>query len=449
MCWLYQLSDLQLMQGISASLQHPNQFTASTSSTPGPHDSCRSSSVPLPSQLRTGVHAAQQASRASTGSALSLADSVQPGVLTGVVVGHSTGWQHPPEVPPTSQGGAGLQVGFTLSRHADSCQHHSLHCKYDSQKHNSCRFAQYHAARCKLYLEIYSAANWSQYVVLQIQGSHVAGASAHSTAASASNSRSRMPSSSSQSDGIVHLSVKSADTQPSLHSSTPSTVASAQSSSTGCPQLDSPHKLSAISSGCIPWDLSLSSPAKKTSRVQVGAGDTLAGFLQEQAKAPNVEAQAIRLQPASGTHDLFVGMVTTDFTLVPPAGQQHSNSSCQTEAQSNPSQSQNSSPACLLPTAASSSVGVLGKRPGCMAADSQQELGVGQVAQGSVEPSGDDLSGGAVMLQNPDGSVQYVVLTSDEQRAVQLSMQAKRNKEAGTAETSTYHVSIRVHGGKW
>ena len=257
-----------------------------------------------------------------------------------------------------------------------------------------------------------------------------------------------MPPSSSQSDGIVLLSVKSADTQPSLHSLTPSTAASVQSSSRNYPQLGSPLKPPAISSGCIPWDLPLSSSAKKSGRVQAGAGDTLAEFLQQQAKAPHVEAQAILPQPASGTHELFVGMVTTNFTVVPAAGQQHSEGSCQTDSQCDTRQSQNSSSACLLPTSASSyvpgSVGVSGKRPGCMA---EQELGGSQVARGSKEPSVDDLSGAAVMLQNPDGSVQYVVLTSDEQRAVQLSIQAQRNKEAGTAEaTSTYHVSITVHG---
>ena len=103
------------MQGISASLQHPNQqFTASSPSTSAPH-SYDTSSVPLPSQLQSDVHAAQQARRASSGSALSPAESVQPGVFTGVVVGHSTGWQDPPEGAPPSHGGAGLQVGVTQS----------------------------------------------------------------------------------------------------------------------------------------------------------------------------------------------------------------------------------------------------------------------------------------------------------------------------------------------
>lgn len=133
------------MQGISASLQQPNQqFTASSSSTPGPHDSCHTSSVPLPPQLQSGVHAVQPASRAGPGSALSPAEFVQPGVFNGVVVGHSTGRQDPPEVPLSSQGGAGPQVGVTQSVKAcrlmpalqsvKACQHHELHCKYGSQK---------------------------------------------------------------------------------------------------------------------------------------------------------------------------------------------------------------------------------------------------------------------------------------------------------------------------
>lgn len=435
------------MQGISASLQHPNQqFTASSSSTPAPHDSCHTSSVPLPSQLQSDVCAVQQRGRASSGSAPSPAESVQPGVFTGVVVGHSTGWQDHPEVPRGCQGGPGLQVGVTQSAKASRLMSASQSAfpSYEIQRPNSWRFSQYHAARCKVPPEwLHSAANWLQFVVVQIPGTHEAAAS-HSTAASTSNGRSRVPSSGSQSDGIVLLSVKSADTQPSSHSLTPSTAAFVQSSSRGCLQLDSPHKPPAISSGCIPWDLPLSSSARKSGRAP---GDTLAGFLQEQAKAPNVGAQAILPQPASGTPELFVGMVTTDFTVVPSAGQHHSNGSCQTDSQCDARQSQSSSPACLLPTAASSSVSVSGKRSGCMAAECKQELGGSQVAQRSMEPHVDDLSGGAVMLQNPDGSVQYVVLTSDEQRAVQLSIQAKRNKDAGTAEaTYTYPVSVTVHG---
>ena len=45
----------------------------------------------------------------------------------------------------------------------------------------------------------------------------------------------------------------------------------------------------------------------------------------------------------------------------------------------------------------------------------------------------DSLTGGAVLLQNPDGSLQYVMLTSEDQIAVQLSLQAKQaQQEAGS-----------------
>lgn len=40
------------------------------------------------------------------------------------------------------------------------------------------------------------------------------------------------------------------------------------------------------------------------------------------------------------------------------------------------------------------------------------------------------LTGGAVLLQNPDGSLQYVMLTGEDQIAVQLSLKAKQAKQA-------------------
>ena len=103
------------MQGISASLEHPSQFTTGSSSLPAAHDGCHSSCVPAPSQPKPAVHAAQQASRGSSGPALAPTESVQPRVFTGTVVGHSSGWQEPSETSPSSQAGAGFQVGFTLS----------------------------------------------------------------------------------------------------------------------------------------------------------------------------------------------------------------------------------------------------------------------------------------------------------------------------------------------
>ena len=285
---------------------------------------------------------------------------------------------------------------------------------------------------------------WSHSVVLQISGRHTA-ADLQSTAASTSNNTALLPPSSSQSDAIVRFSVKSADTQPNSHSLTPSTATDVQSSSRVCPQLGSPQRSSATSSGCSPSILPLSSSAIKSGRTQTGVGDTLSGFLQEQAKPPHVHRQAILPQPASGTYDLLVGMVAADFAFAPSPGHQHCNSSNKTETQHKARQGPTTSPNCSPSTAASSSVpgnvGASGMCSGCTAADCKQEQqGAGMAVPHSMEVSVGDLTGGAVMLQNPDGSVHYVVLTSDEQRAVQLSMQAKRNKEARTAETSAYQV---------
>ena len=295
-------------------------------------------------------------------------------------------------------------------------------------------------------------------MALQISGRHTA-AALHTIAASTSDKRSLMPPSSSHSDAIVHLLVKSAGTQPNPHNSTPSAATDVQFSSGLCPQLGSPHKFTATSSGCISSTLPLSSSARKSGRVPAGVGDSLAGFLQEQAKLPHADPQAILPQPTSSSHELFVGMVTADFTFSPSAEQQHCSSSNKPETQHNTRQSPTTSPGCLQPTTASSreagSVGVSSTRSvgvsGCTEADCKQEQqGAGKAVPQSMEVSvGEgDLTNGAVMLQNPDGSVQYVVLTSDEQRAVQLSMQAKRNKEAATVDTSAYQVSTRAHGAR-
>lgn len=195
-----------------------------------------------------------------------------------------------------------------------------------------------------------------------------------------------------------------------------------------------------------------STSATKGTRVESkGAGDTLAGLLQDQAKVPHVGAQTILPQPASGTHELFVGMVLTDFTIVPSAGQQRLDSSHCSEAQCGVRQSMKNRPGC--PSSSEASVSMQGsvQMPsgcsGCMATKGKQEHGDAKSAPGSesVQQGMGDLTNGAVMLENPDGSVQYVVLTSDQQRAVQLSMQAKRKKDAKAAESSAYQVRIRTH----
>ena len=293
---------------------------------------------------------------------------------------------------------------------------------------------------------MHAVAKWSCSVVSQMAGEDVA--ALHGIPASTVSNEFLSPPSGSQSDGTVHLSVTSSGTQPTSQSSKPPTPADALPSSIGCIQLGSPHKPVAISSAsqsqCFPPVCSL---ARTSGRVQADAGDTLAGFLQEQTEVPHVHPEVILPQPALDTHELFVGMVTTDFTFA--AGQQQSNSSCKIDSQCGTRQSPNNGPG--LPSALEcsgmqGSVHMSGRCSGCVTADCKQQHVDAQTAPQSVELSVADLTSGAVMLQNPDGTVQYVVLTSDEQRAVQLSMQAKRNKEAGTAEGSAYQVTTRRHG---
>lgn len=101
------------MQGISASLEQLKQSPASSSRMYGLLDNCHT--LPAPAQLlEPDPHAAQQAGRAASGSALAPAGSVQPKMLTGPVILHSSGGQEPPLHPVSSQTGAGTghQVGF-------------------------------------------------------------------------------------------------------------------------------------------------------------------------------------------------------------------------------------------------------------------------------------------------------------------------------------------------
>lgn len=142
-----------------------------------------------------------------------------------------------------------------------------------------------------------------------------------------------------------------------------------------------------------------------------GASDTLAGFLQEQARAGQQGSYALRPHPASGTHELTVGMVLTEFTFVPYAKK----------------------------FGVSSLPGSAGKLP-CNQIDSGKTNA--RPLASSLEAAHSDLTGGAVLLHNPDGSVQYVVLTSDEQKAVQLSLQARRHLNTqGDTDVDAYQVS--------
>ena len=348
----------------------------------------------------------------------------------------------PPQVARQRQGSR--WGSLCLRKHAHSASRSATH-KHDVSSH--C-FWLCPASCCKVSLCLKDGnllmRSGHTLVIVQICGRHTA-AESHCTAASTSNYTALLPPPSSQSDAIVHFCGKSAGPQPNSHSLTSSTATDVQSSSKVCPQLGSPHRPSATNSGCTPSILPFSSSARKSGRTQTGVGDTLSGFLQEQAKPPHVDPQVVLPQPASGTRDLFVDMVTADFTFLPSPGQQHCNSSNKTETQHNARQGPTTSPNCPPATtsfsSAPGSVGVSGMCSGCTPADRKQEQqGAGTAVPQSMKVSVGDLTNGAVMLQNPDGSVQYVVLTSDEQRAVQLSMQARHHKEAGTAETSAYQV---------
>ena len=151
--------------------------------------------------------------------------------------------------------------------------------------------------------------------------------------------------------------------------------------------------------------------------------------MQEQAKAPLPASQALRPQPASGTHELIVGMVMTEFMFIPTNRAEPSHAAHQSFSHSDPGQHADSSSANLL--AASHPTSTITSP---MAADRQQDLT--HAASSSSQMGMSDLTGGAVQLQNPDGSLQYVVLTSDQQQAVQLSLQANREKQASTANSS-------------
>ncbi|DBA84088.1 hypothetical protein WJX77_008642 [Trebouxia sp. C0004] len=166
-----------------------------------------------------------------------------------------------------------------------------------------------------------------------------------------------------------------------------------------------------------------------------GTGNTLAGFLQEQARAGQQGSQALRPQPASGTHELTVGMVLTEFSFV-PAAKKYGVSSLQGSASKLPQ-------SAMMSTGASSPYSVK-DQGGLQAADSHIDSGKinARAVASSPEAAHNDLTGGAVLLHNPDGSVQYVVLTSDEQKAVQLSLQARQHEcTKGDTDVDAYQVA--------
>ena len=55
-----------------------------------------------------------------------------------------------------------------------------------------------------------------------------------------------------------------------------------------------------------------------------------------------------------------------------------------------------------------------------------------------------DLSNGAVLLQNPDGSLQYVVLTSDEQRAAEQRAAQQKRKQGEADNGPSQQVIVQL-----
>ncbi|KAA6426518.1 MAG: hypothetical protein FRX49_03628 [Trebouxia sp. A1-2] len=165
-----------------------------------------------------------------------------------------------------------------------------------------------------------------------------------------------------------------------------------------------------------------------------GTSETLAGFLQEQARAGQQDSQALRPQPASGTHELTVGMVLTEFRVVPDA-KKYGVSSLPGSASKLPQ-------SAMMSTEGASPYSVK-NQDGLQAADKIDSGKISARAVASIpEAAHNDLTGGAVLLHNPDGSVQYVVLTSDEQKAVQLSLQARQQLSTkGDADVDAYQVA--------
>ena len=175
-------------------------------------------------------------------------------------------------------------------------------------------------------------------------------------------------------------------------------------------------------------------------------GDSLAGFLQEQARAGQAGSQALLPHPASGTHELTVGMVLTEFTYVP-----HANDYLGNSLPGNPPSDR---------SAGKGSGGRLSgvEQPGCAQvvgtpAHVSERMLFGETSLGAVPCSPEaaqvDLTSGAVLLQDPDGSVRYVVLTSEEQKAVQLSLRAQQDqssKQQDVTAADAHQVGLVCHG---
>ncbi len=245
-----------------------------------------------------------------------------------------------------------------------------------------------------------------------------------------------------QSDGSVRITVRrdqQSGSMPrdSLEASSSCCLDQASSSTHSAFMLDAnqPPAASGMSSGRVISDSKALLQSGSSSWCR-GYPDTLAGFLQEQARAGQQGAQALRPHPASGTHELTVGMVLTEFRFVPDAKKY--------EVCSLPGSVDKLPQSAMMSTDAASSPYSIKDQGGLQAADNQLDSGKisARAVASSPEAAHSDLTGGAVLLHNPDGSVQYVVLTTGEQKAVQLSLQARQDQSTkGDPDADAYQVS--------
>ena len=116
------LAGLQLMQGICASLQPPDQCSACSSSISALYDSQHTPCIPIPTQPGSAMHSARQAARASPGSSLSQADSIQPRAFRHFLNGQTAPSQEG-VTPPSSEArpSTGYQVRECLCCYASFC----------------------------------------------------------------------------------------------------------------------------------------------------------------------------------------------------------------------------------------------------------------------------------------------------------------------------------------
>lgn len=147
-------------------------------------------------------------------------------------------------------------------------------------------------------------------------------------------------------------------------------------------------------------------------------------------------------QPVPTSCDLSVGVTLLGNTLIPGTAGQHVPSSSHTQhaGAAMPGQLPNmlstSTPALVttdIPCSSAASSSLQADGAPAQAASAQSMDPGSSTASGSGSAVGcapSSLTGGAVLLQNPDGSLQYVMLTSEDEVAVQLSLRAKQAKHA-------------------